>query len=953
MAYVDVFSVPGSINTIDRIKHVLRPVNGWMQVAEGTDGVAGATDCNGGACPVGFASDPQMVSYTPKLRDGATVLVDYDAIFSQTIADPTLPTNTVLANTTQAGSGSRLVFGPNNLVGVSYGAFVTDVTNPARLDAGCWVTNPMDPFVSTAGYDLSCSAASVLSGDQIKFETYWTQLTAQNKPVNSDGVFGDDDSSYFQSPKSGGNHIYYAGACFNYSTTGTPPTGMTNNTQYYPLPMFSTLQPWAPDRFQLYSNPGLYSQPSAAMINVTSRGSGTQTLQYCMPHKKFTSWYTSDTEGRSRWSGANSTEPFENAFDQGSFNGERLYWEQTGIVPPLNLSNAAEWSSGPFPNTEFQEATQQYWPNNVTLATAGAAGGEHSYIAIVAAWSARWWLDQDTSHVKNTRIFALDGESFPFTTILSELTGRIPPINFGPPAVDGTGNGSSYPVLGPPYPVLTASPFISGGFQSVSTPLVDVPSGTGTVWWFGVSATGTANDHQGAYNYYPFILFGDRHFLDGVYLQAQRSGTNEFDQGSGPPSNTGSTTERLPQRGFTFPAASGTPSAGKAFHGILYPASTWQGGPRASAWALRSLALGAGLGADSSPERQLIQDYIKENDYYWKAMKAHKDCHADLSPAPGVWSLSPWAGILDYENQGFMDGYNVMASYVSFMLTNSQAAREQLSGPYLAAGKARFGIGGFPTSTPPIYGAGFFYYIVENSMESSFGKCRADLIPASNFLSSHGTADPNEIVDTSNGLWMQYQGDPLTLTPTGIQLTPGDQVRLVMTNTAGIDNSTELSTGLVAAATNYGPAKLDPTKWYCVVDIDNSAQTFRLAPPTGTAPNWCSSHGATITSYSGMIDGGSDRNQFFSQPQLPAGFTAATTWNFIHYMAFRLQSTVYEPNQAYVWWATKGLCSLVSAGFTDAAPYCAQAKTVAVPVSALGEESMFDFDDSVVPPRAP
>ena len=63
MAYVDVFSVAGNPNTIDRIKHVVRVANAWMQVAAGTDGVAGSTDCNGGACPVGFANDPQMVSY--------------------------------------------------------------------------------------------------------------------------------------------------------------------------------------------------------------------------------------------------------------------------------------------------------------------------------------------------------------------------------------------------------------------------------------------------------------------------------------------------------------------------------------------------------------------------------------------------------------------------------------------------------------------------------------------------------------------------------------------------------------------------------------------------------------------------------------------------------------------------------------------------------------------------
>jgi hypothetical protein len=99
--------------------------------------------------------------------------------------------------------------------------------------------------------------------------------------------------------------------------------------------------------------------------------------------------------------------------------------------------------------------------------------------------------------------------------------------------------------------------------------------------------------------------------------------------------------------------------------------------------------------------------------------------------------------------------------------------------------------------------------------------------------------------------------------------------------------------------------------------------------------------------------GGGDRDQLYFQSSLPPGFTEATTWAFIHFVDWRLQSTVYDPNPTYVWWAAKGVCSLVSAGFTAATPYCNQGLTVAVPVSALGEESSFDWDHTVIPPRAP
>ena len=57
--------------------------------------------------------------------------------------------------------------------------------------------DPNDPFLGSLGYNLSCSAASVQSGDQIKFETYWTQLKAQNVPVGSTATFGNDESQLF------------------------------------------------------------------------------------------------------------------------------------------------------------------------------------------------------------------------------------------------------------------------------------------------------------------------------------------------------------------------------------------------------------------------------------------------------------------------------------------------------------------------------------------------------------------------------------------------------------------------------------------------------------------------------------------------------------------------------------------------------------------------------------
>lgn len=174
-------------------------------------------------------------------------------------------------------------------------------------------------------------------------------------------------------------------------------------------------------------------------------------------------------------------------------------------------------------------------------------------------------------------------------------------------------------------------------------------------------------------------------------------------------------------------------------------------------------------------------------------------------------------------------------------------------------------------------------------------------------------------------------------------------------------NSNELSTGLVAAMPNQGPPELDPTKWYCPVNIDNTNGNFKLAVGTGTPPNECSSHGATINSYGAITASGSDRvraSDRWVQQDMPSGLTLATTWDMFGFFSWRLQDPNFQPNWTYVWWAANGVCAVVSAGFPAMAPYCAQARAwtdVNVPVSygVSGSNSAFDWDETIIPPRAP
>ena len=270
MFYLDVFPDPSNPAAMWKVKHLTQVVNGWMQVAAGSAGTAGSMDCNGRACPVGFINDPQVVVYSPKLRDGTTSIIDYDAVFSETVMDPTLPTNTVsIPSNTSPGIGTTgiSIASLGNVPGISYGTLVSNATNPGSIPAGCYVTDP-----STGS--LSCTTApgtrrnGVQSGDKLQFDTYFAQL---NNPTGTPS-FADEKNGYFRSSKSGGDHIYYPGSCFKYTTAGTPPKGMTSNSVYYAMPSIHTRATTAGDRFQLVTSPNVSNlgMPSSYVLNPSS-----------------------------------------------------------------------------------------------------------------------------------------------------------------------------------------------------------------------------------------------------------------------------------------------------------------------------------------------------------------------------------------------------------------------------------------------------------------------------------------------------------------------------------------------------------------------------------------------------------------------------------------------------------------------------------------------------------
>src|SRR5215472_4402592 len=92
------------------LQHMCSIHNSWMNVAAGSVGNSGTPG------PVGFANDPQAVSYRPVLYDGATTILDWGtAYFDETVPDTALNTSSGMWTISALGnSHSNKAWGRGN-----------------------------------------------------------------------------------------------------------------------------------------------------------------------------------------------------------------------------------------------------------------------------------------------------------------------------------------------------------------------------------------------------------------------------------------------------------------------------------------------------------------------------------------------------------------------------------------------------------------------------------------------------------------------------------------------------------------------------------------------------------------------------------------------------------------------------------------------------------------------
>ncbi len=155
-------------------------------------------------------------------------------------------------------------------------------------------------------------------------------------------------------PPSTGTTPWTRGMAHVFTTTGTPPhcyygAGLhgfvspdpcqySNGHLYFDFPAGTSGGQGYDSRYMCFSD--LQGTGQSACLNPTDQGTGIVTWSSRIAHTHWFSWYTLNPTTGEPWCDGTSVSyaAWSPAFDQGSFSGERTYWEETGVVPPIRLA---------------------------------------------------------------------------------------------------------------------------------------------------------------------------------------------------------------------------------------------------------------------------------------------------------------------------------------------------------------------------------------------------------------------------------------------------------------------------------------------------------------------------------------------------------------------------------------------------------------------------------------
>ena len=469
-------------------------------------------------------------------------------------------------------------------------------------------------------------------------------ISSANNPVSAAGSVGcgGGGGAYCMFvPSSLGANAWYYGQATRASCT-TCIGGVTNGQLYYIWPSSSTVS--GPSNTQYVALLLTPSGNEGGAVNVLTgaQGTGTTSFSTRVQHYHWETWQTLDSSGQDNWSPFGTTTRVTRKVYPAFTSAEKLYWQETGLIIPINLSQPPAslpiaWGLGlgityePFGRLNVQGTT---------------AGGPRPDLGISNDFSAEAMITGTQQDWDYAHLFTLGTSMHGLSTLLNEATGRIPPLNNGPPVgPGGNGNGGSYAGLGAPQNQiqLWVNPQLSG--------VADVPHNQPNPTYDiagGLFQYGTSLDHIPSFDGFTYMVFGDRHLLDLMYWHGNRDFAQ---QRPGPGPELGQGYYRDNNAKFTD---------GNTYHywGLMIDCCQTRG----SAWLIRDITYPATFGGDSNIERSYFNDFLTETNYYYPLYLAFKD-------GPGSTGYS--ASILGPDNPGtgvvvdtFITSYVASAAYI-------------------------------------------------------------------------------------------------------------------------------------------------------------------------------------------------------------------------------------------------------------------------------------------------
>jgi hypothetical protein len=688
-------------------------------------------------------------------------------------------------------------------------------------------------------------------------------------------------------PASDGGNAWFIGHAFRYSTTGTPPAGMTSGSLYFTSAVGSAFSnpTTGPDNYPVVSFqtvPFFVFAPSTNFTVIpTTQGAGTQTFSYRIWHPVRKSWYTTDQNGLENWampgSTARTTSPLLPAFT----SSEQLYWKETGTIPPLRITTAP---TDPTPYGNY--LMNYYQPVGRCNVIGGSGVGGRPDIGLFSEYMAQAFLVESATTWQRARVFSLCGTNYAWSVMRNEATGRVPVLNYGPPGTNHSGVGGSYPVLGAPFSTSSGSQvYINSAkdLAGVSLPLQCTPVNDGNYCFQGYGGGFQSGSPDWGTDHYPsfangmYQFFGSRHYLDAIYDQATRETDNVI---VGP--------DWRRQDNIVN---------GVHYYGLHDLCCEVRG----SFWAHRDVLLAAAFGADNNPERAYFNDMLEENYYYDNAVKAMIDPSGNLESS--IRSPNMYFPV---ESGTFIDAYGTETSFQGYAML-----RDPLSGKWLTKYAKEYNAicGDALNIGVSSYFCGPYYHDEAIHDASQAGHWPLAAIGAGTFngrdASDYGI-DWTGTQFTANSPNVAQQGGQLAFPP----VVNGDQIMQIGFNCLS---------GQDCLNSPPQPDELVPGIWYTIKNVNTSAGVFQIVCPAGhTVTATCPTPGQPFTSFT--VNGNPAAGVLGDFKYRPITATQPTTGFFYPTGAIYSQTIIYGLEDLGFSGIANALNTMAVRGFQDPGP---------------------------------